>query len=157
MLLEQNLRPAEREYAWQCPPRYRQCAIGGAGRQNESVEIDRIGDARPDCVKLLLMDGPHERLRPIVDAVAQAIEDRMEIPIVLCLSAEQVINVERKAGACAAIDLSASLASLVDYSDNRTMRGEHACSRNAGRTSADYGDSNHGRQIRAARHVGCSC
>ena len=45
MLLQQNLRAAEREHARQRPSWYRKHTVSGAGRQNEHVEIDRIGGA----------------------------------------------------------------------------------------------------------------
>ena len=115
MLLEQHLRAAEREHARQRPSGDRHHAVGRAGRQDERVERDRLGIARAHGMKLLVVSAPGERLRPVVDAVAQAIERRMEVPIVRSLGAKQRVDVERAGRRAAPIDLPARLASLVDH------------------------------------------
>ena len=61
MLLEQNLRAAEREHAGQRPSGDRQNTIRGAGRKDERVKLDRIRDAGSDGVNELAVNHPHKR------------------------------------------------------------------------------------------------
>jgi len=143
VLLEQHLRATEREDAGQRPAPDRKRAIGGTGGKDDRIERDSGGAMVLDGVERAVFDAPGQRLRPVVDALSQARENRMGAPVVIGFGAEQGLDIEPQSGTRLPIDLAARTASFVDHDRRNTARHECACGCDSGRTRPDNGDVDH--------------
>ena len=114
LVLQRDLRAAQRVDAGQRPARKRDDPVARAGRQDDVAIGDLLRSPAGETVERAVPQIPDERIRPVVDAAFDAVER-----VVHAARLRRLETVERgigagEAGRGAAIDLAAALRRLVE-------------------------------------------